>query len=47
MASTTDMTSSITTMSEARQLMSVFEVCLEIREDDGKVSLAFWVDYKF
>ncbi|GJQ88093.1 hypothetical protein Trydic_g13105 [Trypoxylus dichotomus] len=35
-ASTAEMTSSITTMSESRHLMSVFEVSLEIKEDDGK-----------
>ncbi|KAI4458021.1 tbc1 domain family member gtpase-activating protein [Holotrichia oblita] len=35
-ASTAEMTSSITTMSESRHLMSVFEVNLEIKEDDGK-----------
>lgn len=31
------MTGSITTLSEARTLMYVFEVNLEIKEDDGKV----------
>ncbi|KAK9751670.1 Phosphotyrosine interaction domain (PTB/PID) [Popillia japonica] len=35
-ASTAEMTSSITTVSESRHLMSVFEVNLEIKEDDGK-----------
>lgn len=32
-----DMTGSITTLSEARTLMYVFEVSLEIKEDEGKV----------
>lgn len=35
--SAADMTGSITTLSEARTLMYVFEVNLEIKEDDGKV----------
>ncbi|XP_019866327.2 rab GTPase-activating protein 1-like isoform X3 [Aethina tumida] len=34
--SAADMTGSITTLSEARTLMYVFEVNLEIKEDDGK-----------
>lgn len=38
--STTDMmTGSVTTLSESRNLMYVFEVNLEIKEDDGKVKL--------
>lgn len=36
--SAVDMTGSITTLSEARTLMYVFEVSLEIKEDEGKVS---------
>ena len=36
--SAVDMTGSITTLPDARTLMYVFEVSLEIREDDGKVS---------
>lgn len=36
-ASVADMSGSITTLSEARTLMYVFEVSLEIKEDDGKV----------
>lgn len=36
-----DMTGSITTLPEARILMYVFEVNLEIKEDDGKVILKF------
>lgn len=32
------MTGSITTLSEARTLMYVFEVSLEIKEDEGKVN---------
>lgn len=35
--SAVDMTGSITTLSEARTLMYVFEVSLEIKEDEGKV----------
>lgn len=35
--SATDMTASITQLNEARTLMYVFEVSLEIKEDDGKV----------
>lgn len=39
-ASATDMmTGSVTTISESRNLMYVFEVNLEIKEDDGKVKL--------
>lgn len=37
MASAADMSASITTLSEARNLMYVFEVSLEIKEDEGKV----------
>lgn len=37
MASVADMTGSVTTLSEVRTLMYVFEVSLEIKEDDGKV----------
>lgn len=37
LTSAVDMTGSITTLSEARTLMYVFEVSLEIKEDEGKV----------
>ena len=37
-ASAADMSSSVTTIPETRQLMYVFEVSLEIKEDEGKVS---------
>lgn len=36
-ASAADMSVSITTLPEARTLVYVFEVSLEIKEDDGKV----------
>lgn len=36
-ASAADMSASVTTLSEARTLLYVFEVSLEIREDEGKV----------
>lgn len=36
--STADMSSSVTTLSESRTLMYVFEVNLEIKEDEGKVT---------
>lgn len=36
-ASVADMSASVTTLSEARTLLYVFEVSLEIREDEGKV----------
>ncbi|XP_023018199.1 GTPase activating protein and centrosome-associated isoform X1 [Leptinotarsa decemlineata] len=39
-ASAVDMTGSVTTISEARTLLYVFEVNLEIKEDDGKGSFA-------
>ncbi|XP_031335344.1 rab GTPase-activating protein 1-like isoform X2 [Photinus pyralis] len=35
-ASASDMSASVTTLAEARTLMYVFEVSLEIKEDDGK-----------
>lgn len=45
--STVDMMmGSITTMTELRTLMYVFEVNLEIKEDDGKVTLYYLVKQK-
>lgn len=38
-ASAADMTGSVTQLNEARTLMYVFEVSLEIKEDEGKVVL--------
>lgn len=35
------MSASVTTISESRTLMYVFEVNLEIKEDDGKVILYY------
>lgn len=39
-ASVADMSASVTTLSEARTLLYVFEVSLEIKEDEGKVIIS-------